>query len=603
LNAPQVDTGRRRFLTRLFSAEQKEADSVLLPVPAVNFRGTGVYWALAGDRPGNVFLAGDDGAMLHYDGEQWSAEHSGSERNIHALCLTDDGVYSVGWFGQICERKSDSWKAVQGGESSAERIDLPLFDIAAAPGCAPWAVGDQGRVTRRNGGAWEELDTGSNVNLRCVLPLGEDRVLAGGLGGTLLDFNDGKWRQVETNSGCALVSIAQLGEDSFVVVGGEYSVAEGEFVGRIFLYADGDLSEVETGLQLPRLRKARREVSGLLIVGDGGAAYRWTEKGVVKLPGRARYDLHDVLSFATGEALICGDGETLLEERKGVAPPELAAPQGGRWEQLAKGLTQRTLRCLCEVDEGHIVAAGDGGVLLHWRDGEIQEKKIPGGLTVHALWRSSPRSVYAACDQASVAHYDGESWQIIHSGTQDLPLLAIVGFGPHDIFAVGDSGLVLRYDGLMWRQLETGVRQELYGLWGEDSSHLLAVGGGGLVMRFDGDKWKSFVSGTHQDLYAVYGSGLQKLYLAGLGGTLIRFENNRWHREFTGVRHDLHALAGNNRGQFFASGSNGSVLINRDGDWESEETGVTTTLQAMLCADGTVYAAGSLGTLLRREIE
>jgi hypothetical protein len=301
--------------------------------------------------------------------------------------------------------------------------------------------------------------------------------------------------------------MAALGEDSFVAVGGEYSVTESCFVGRIFLYRNGEFSEVDTGLSLPRLRRVRLVDGDLLIVGDAGAVYRWSADGVRQIPGRSRHDLHDVFSVS-GQVLICGDGETLLQEKQ-AEPGAVSEPvQSRHWELVHPGLTQRTLRTLWAAEPGHLIAAGDGGEVLHLRGEEAVVRAIPGGLTVHALWGPSARNVLAACDGAAIAHFDGENWDIVHRGQSDLPLLSICGFGPHDIFAVGDGGSALRYDGLMWHELQTGVRQELYALWGQDSRHLLAVGGGGLVLRFDGERWRQFTADTHQDLYAVYGSGL-----------------------------------------------------------------------------------------------
>ena len=597
MTVPEVDTGRRGFISGMLRPRGQAKKTMLVPLPGMGGRGMSVFWALAGQGE-TAYVGGDDGLLFRFDGTDWQREASGGEHNIHALCICAGTVYSVGWLGQICLRDEDCWRAVQGGGTESDRVNWPLFDIAACPAGQPWAVGDQGRVVTLRNDQWCEEETPTTANLRCVLPLANGRVLAGGLGGALVERCEGQWRAVETGTGCAIVSIVELGDDSFVAVGGEYSVTEGCFVGRIFLYRDGHFHGVQTGLQLPRLRRVRRLDGDLLIVGDAGTAYRWSAQGVKQIPGRSRYDLHDACAIA-GQVLICGDGETLLQEQAAVpgAPSEPVPKK--RWELICPGLTQRTLRTLWAAESNHLVAAGDGGEVLHLRGEEIVRRGIPGGLTVHALWGSSARNILAACDGAAIAHFDGDSWDIVHRGQSDLPLLSIYGFGPHDVFAVGDSGYALRYDGLMWHELQTGVRQELYALWGQDGRHLLAVGGGGLVLRFDGKRWRQFTAGTHQDLYAVHGSGLNKLFLAGLGGTLIRFEDNAWHREFTGVRADLHGIASHG-GAFFAVGSSGTVLRNEDGLWEPELAPVETTLQTLAVAGGRLYAAGSNGVLLRR---
>ena len=337
----------------------------------------------------------------------------------------------------------------------------------------------------------------------------------------------------------------------------------------------------------------------LLICGDGGTAFRWTTEGARRLPTRLRYDLHDVICLDDAKLLICGDSGCVLQESV-ARPGEKSKPDTGKqqWHTISNGETNRTLRTAWHIANEQLIAAGDSGVVLHIDGEEIAERPTPQKLRIHDLWGSSPKNIFAVCDSSTILHFNGEEWTIAHQGNVDTALLAITGFGPHDIFAVGDSGYALRFDGLMWRQIETGVQQELYGLWGQDSQHLLAVGGGGLVLRWNGERWKSFSAGTDQDLYGVCGSGLTKLFITGLAGTLIRFEDNAWHRDFSGVRSDLHTAAAS-EDVFYVAGSNGTILRNSDGIWEPENSGSDATIQALAVTDSCVYAVGSGGTVLK----
>lgn len=601
MNAPAPDQGRRRFLSTLFSAADQSTNTTeLRPVSELPNAGNTVLWALAADATDNIFLAGDDGVIFHYDGESWQRENFPSPLNIHSLCIHHDKVFSVGWMGQICIRQDGTWRAMQGGGREPETTNQPLFDIAAADNGTLWAVGDNGRVSEYKVDQWLEHDSGTAGNLRVVLPLSSGNVLVGGLGGTVLEYQGESWRAITTGTGCPIVSMAELPDGQVLAVGGEYCVDTNEFVGRIFLYHKGDWSAVTTDYPLPRLRRVRREGNGLIIVGDGGKAFRWTSEGVSLLTTRVRYDLHDAVCLTENQVLICGDNGALLQECSGqTGAAETTAPECSPWMVISQAETKKTLRTLWAIDDQHLIAAGDGGTVVHIEGETLTLSNTPGKLRIHALWGSTPTNIYAVCDDATIVHYDGHNWEVAHKGNSDTALLAITGFGPHDIFAVGDNGYALRYDGLMWREIETGVKQELYALWGQDSQHLLAVGGGGLVMRFDGERWKQFTAGTDYDLYGVTGSGLNKLFLCGLSGTLIRFEDNAWHREFTGVRSDLHAVDSHD-GNYYAVGSNGTVLSNNNGMWDLEDSGTTHTLQAVVATPHHVWAVGSGGLVLRR---
>ena len=600
MNAPAPGSSRRRFLTRLFTdPDSNPAVSELRPLDELRQHTDGVLWAatIAGD---NMYVAGDEGAVFRYDQEQWVREAFPSELPIHALCQREDRLFSVGWLGQICERLDGSWHAVQGGENASGRINLPLFDIEADDNGSLWAVGDQGRIVQFDGEHWLEHDSGTQANLRSVLPLPDGRVLAGGSGGTVLLLKNGTWSLLETGTGCPITSMASLGDDTVIAVGGEYDIDSGEFRGRLFLFSESKWQTMESEHPLPRLRRVRRFGDALLICGDDGTAFRWSADGASRMRCRLRYDLHDILCGADGRVLLCGDGGTLLEETAVSATDDkLEEFQQVQWRQISNGETNRTLRTLWPVGEGRLMAAGDSGALLHIEGSKVRVDSTPQGLRIHDLWGSSPTNIFAACDNATILHYDGSQWTLAHKGESDTALLAITGFGPHDIFAVGDDGHALRYDGLMWRQLETGVKQELYGLWGQDSRHLLAVGGGGLVLRFNGEHWKQFSAGTDHDLYGVCGSGLEKLFLAGLSGTLVRFEDNAWHKDYAGVRSDLHSVT-KQGDTWYAAGSNGTLLRNRDGIWEIENTATDATLQAIEATGNGIYACGSGGLILRR---
>jgi hypothetical protein len=603
VNVSSPNPGRREFLSGLFgNPAHKDVKTELGLLDTGLAQGDGVLWAMAADSPDNLFVAGDDGQVLNFNGADWHSENIGNRHNIHGLCLVDKKLYSVGWMGQICVREAGLWKSLRGGGTDGHIENLPLFDITNDRRGELWAVGDQGRVTQFNGKVWIEHKSGTSANLRAVLCMDDGRVLVSGLDGTALVFEDGIWSAIVTNCNTAIVSMALFGSDQVIAVGGEYDLIRKDFSGKLFLYSEGEWKPIGSEALLPRLRRVRRHGSELLITGDAGAAFRWTTNGVVPLHNNYRYDLHDVISFGESGTFICGDFGAILQEapRQSNEGPDTAI-QSNNWVSLSKGETQKTLRTLWPIDERNLIAAGDAGVVLHFDGNSLTLTELPEPLRIHDIWGSSPKNIYAVCDQATIFHFDGNSWDVVHRGRDDTALLAIAGFGPHDIFAVGDNGCALRYDGLMWRKIETGVTQELYALWGQDSQHILAVGGGGLVLRWNGEQWKQFAAGTDYDLYGVTGSSLNQIFLCGLAGTLIAFEDNTWRKNFTGVRSDLHAVAGVGE-KCFTVGSNGTILGNVNGDWIQEKSGTTSTLHTAINTESHIYAAGSNGVLLARKL-
>lgn len=119
MNAPAPNPGRRRFVSALFSTSDRPADpSEFRPVADLPPAGNTVLWALAADAADNVYVAGDDGLVFHYDGEHWQREDFPNHLNIHSLCIHEDQVFSVGWMGQICVRQDGVWHSVQGAAAN-----------------------------------------------------------------------------------------------------------------------------------------------------------------------------------------------------------------------------------------------------------------------------------------------------------------------------------------------------------------------------------------------------------------------------------------------------------------------------------------------------
>ena len=595
----EPDISRRHFLRGLLG-QQSPAKEQLAPVKTQCDRNA-VLWALCELSDASLAAAGDDGSIGVLSDIGWRWQVLPGAHNVHALCSGPAGDFAVGWKGAIYQHLDGEWTLMQGGGDEAARENWPLFDIVSDGVKDCWAVGDQGRVCRYDGNAWQELDVPTNANLRCALRLSDSDLLVGGLGGTLLRFDGQAWTDIHTDSASPLVSMAELPDGAVLIAGGDYDVDSGRFRGRLFLLQDDELIALDTPADLPRLRHLSYCSGQLLICGDDGFACRWTETGIEPLHNNARYDLHSAI-VSQDTSWLCGDQGSLFRLER-CAPEELGEQQiaSAGWRVLSRESTTYTLRTLLAINENTLIAAGDAGQVAHIESESIRWEQTPAQLRIHSLWASSPRNIYASCDAGTILHYDGYTWETVHRGNPGNALLAIKGFGPHDIFAVGDNGYALRYDGLMWRELDTGTRQELYGLWGQDSDHLLAVGGGGLVLRWNGSHWKSFHAGTHQDLYGVAGAGLSQLLLCGLAGTLISFDGTAWQREFSGTRADLHAVS-LREGHSFCVGSNGTVLYKSPNqfDWTQEAVDCDNTLQAIVATDAGTWAVGSMGTIIKR---
>lgn len=583
----------------------------------------GVLWSVLGLHSGGLMVAGDDGAVFHFDGEVWSREALGTDLPIHALCQLREGqVVGVGWMGVICERTDSEWRYVQGGHQISEdvsadavRENQPLFAVAASAAGDVWAVGDQGRVTTRRNGVWHEVDAGTTANLRSVLTLPDGTVLIGGAGGVLLKFHDGCWTSIETGTSCHITGLALTGSREVIGVGGEYSSEQGGFLGRVFvidLAEGGNCRELQTDQSLPRLRRAVSCNGGAVVVGDGGCAMlvdgALNAPDIMKLETGLRHDLHDVALFAGGSLTLCGDGGTvLLESEEAVSRLAALSPVDAEedvpWQTVAQGLTDKTLRSVWTASDDDVFAVGDEGTVLQFDGKDWTQTQVMPAVRLHAVWGTARDNVYAAGDRGTIFQYNGGVWVKVYQAPLDLAFIAITGFGPHDIFAVGDEGLAVHFDGDSWSQIQTGTKSELYGVWGQDSEHVLAVGGAGTVVCWNGTQCNTFAAGTDNDIFGVWGRALDDIHLVGLSGTIIAFRDGRWEKVFSGSRADLNAIAGRPDGLMVAVGTRGEILTFSGGEWLPEVSGCDGGLRAVSLSPGGIFAVGDSGTIVTRSLQ
>ena len=155
--------------------------------------------------------------------------------------------------------------------------------------------------------------------------------------------------------------------------------------------------------------------------------------------------------------------------------------------------------------------------------------------------------------------------------------------GDGEVFVVGDEGMILRYtggadsSGRQWQRMEAPGKLPLHSLWGPRADALIAVGWMGCVLHFDGSEWHQRRGGVVDEK----------------GRFAACAENT-----------PLFSIDGNAEGKAWAVGDDGMILHFDGSDWSEEPSPTSINLRAVACApNGTVYAAGGEGTVLKRDLD
>ena len=98
----------------------------------------------------------------------------------------------------------------------------------------------------------------------------------------------------------------------------------------------------------------------------------------------------------------------------------------------------------------------------------------------------------------------------------------------NDIKELANDAMVRRKAGGDFETIDTGVKKNVYGMWGTDTKNLYAVGGQGTLVHWDGGGWSVQAAFTKEDLKAVHGSSKDDVWAVGNAGAVGQFNGLGW---------------------------------------------------------------------------
>jgi hypothetical protein len=142
----------------------------------------------------NMWAAGANGVILHFDGTSWLASESGSTANLNGLYFVNgnDG-YAIGSGGIILHYDGSAWSEMVSGSSN------DLTGVAFADANNGWAVGAGGTVLKYNG-SWNAETSGVTTDLTGVSVVNSSDVWACGKSKTILHFYGSAWSKTDVGT-------------------------------------------------------------------------------------------------------------------------------------------------------------------------------------------------------------------------------------------------------------------------------------------------------------------------------------------------------------------------------------------------------------------
>jgi hypothetical protein len=162
---------------------------------------------VTGSRPDDVWMVGDAGWVLRWDGAALHRVDAGTSANLRGVAaLAPDDAWVGGADGTLTHWDGRAWTpAAISARAPVNALwaDRTSHDV--------WAVGEKGLMLRLRDGRWEELPSGTRQELMSVWGTGANDVWAGGAAGLMLRWDGQRWNRVSTDTGLDVVAISGSG--------------------------------------------------------------------------------------------------------------------------------------------------------------------------------------------------------------------------------------------------------------------------------------------------------------------------------------------------------------------------------------------------------
>lgn len=172
-------------------------------------------------------------------------------------------------------------------------------------------------------------------------------------------------------------------------------------------------------------------------------------------------------------------------------------------------------------------------------------------------------------------------------------------FGPSwsDVYGVGMDGAIAHFNGASWQIQQSPATHTLRSVYGADGQ-VFAVGDKGTVVRFSGNSWALLDYPKANNLQGVWASAATFVVAAG-EYTIDLWNGTKWSTMPGSIGHRFHGVWGVNPQNIWAVGDYGKIVRYTNGMWASQSSPVGNTLRAVWGTSPTdVWAAGDGGTVV-----
>ncbi len=302
---------------------------------------------------------------------------------------------------------------------------------------------------------------------------------------------------------------------------------------------------------------------------------------------------------------------------------------GAVWKAEASG-TRAHLRCVTELPDGRMLAAGgDGTVLIRSPNGEWRKQpcdihsNFVAALPLedgHVLLAGGRYFVDANGFRGDLVLWDGESFAKLFDGAGFSRFRDLAAYR-NGVVAVGDAGQMHVIRGDRIDRVDSGTGHDLLGIVSLPTGEALAVGDFGTVLAGDAAAlehfapfvadseaapvWEPMHSGTDRQLWGLWHDRPNDaLFACGEEGTVLTFDRGQWEQLPPCGNLGIHAVHRAPDGGLLAAGQLGEIHHFDGQVWRKQfDLHMDVTILSLWSDGQTCFAAGDEGLILCKRPE
>ncbi len=466
--------------------------------------------AVHANRSDNVWVVGDKGVVIHYDGVEWQLVNTGYNYYYSDVYIIDDNdiwLSSLDGFAVHFDGTNwDRYKKFDGFE---------LYTIEFLNSTNGWTLGKSSRIFHYTNSYVDEgyfysriFDSGSTTSTWDAISWVEDLP------------NDTKIT-ISTRTGNTPIPDLSWSDWGDELANGDDIDAPD---GRYFQYR-ATLSSSSDNLSTPQLDKV--EIMYNLITGQN-------------LNGLDFVDENNVWVVGRNGTIIYYDGN--------------------EWNLIENKPVTNELHDVFVYDSTHIWAVGASGKILFYDGVKWDEQADVGSVTLYGVHGVAINNIWTVGASGKIYHYDGSSWTEFKD-VGSTTLYSIRLSSANNGWIVGTSGKIYHYDGSDWTQFKDVGSATLFGLYMLNVNNGWIVGTSGKIYHYDGSDWTQFKDTGGETWREVYMINDDEGWAVGNYGRIMHYYDNDWHEDInspTGsILNDVVFIDQDNG---WAVGRNGTIL-------------------------------------------